>query len=47
MTYGTLHQTMTTHLTEELVHWDLAEPPDGPGGPEDDPVEETAESTFE
>ena len=29
MVYGNPRHTMTTHLTEELVHHDFADPPDG------------------
>ena len=28
MVYGNPRHTMTTHLTEELVHHDFADPPD-------------------
>jgi hypothetical protein len=37
---------MTNQLTEELVHWELAEAPDGPETAEDeeaDRIESTAE----
>jgi hypothetical protein len=37
---------MTNQLTEELVHWELADPPDGAGVPEDD-ADERVESPSE
>jgi len=38
--------TMTNQLTEELVHYDLADPPEGPDD-EDEAPEDTLEPTLE
>lgn len=47
MVYVKLHHTMTTHLTEELVHYGLAEPPEGAGAIEEDSPDDTVESPPE
>ena len=38
MVYGNAHHTMTTQLTEELVHHDFADPPDGDDVSVRDPI---------
>lgn len=47
MVYVSIRHTMTNQLTEELVHWDLAEPPDGADVTEDEEVEEPIETPTE
>lgn len=46
MVYVMSPHTMTNQLTEELVHWDLAEPPDGVAVEEDE-SEDRLEPTTE